>query len=179
MFTAGIRLNLTQRDPDYPAMVLGNFMLGGGFINSRLATRIRQRDGLSYGISSGLSVSPKIKDGTFRVNAIAAPQNIAKVEAAVKEELERAISGGFTAEEVAAAKSGWLQSRTVGRSSDDALASMLTGHAHNDRTMDWDADLEKKVDALTPAEIQAAIRRHIDMSSISIVKAGDFKKAAQ
>jgi zinc protease len=178
VFLAGIRLNLNNSDPDYPAMVLGNFMLGGGFINSRLATRIRQKDGLSYGISSGLSAAAKEKDGTFQVNAIAAPQNVAKVEAAFKEEMERALKDGFTAEEVAAAKSGWLQAQQVSRSADGQIAATLATRDYDERTLAWDGDLEKKVAALTPQQIQDALRRNLDVSAMSIVKAGDFKKAA-
>jgi zinc protease len=177
MFAAGIRLNLSNNDPDYPAMVLGNYMLGGGFLNSRLATRIRGKDGLSYGISSGLTAASKEKNGSFRVNAIAAPQNVEKVEAATKEELARALKDGFTTEEVAAAKSGWLQSQNVNRSGDGPLASMLGARDFDDLTMSWDGDLEKKVAALTPQQIVEALRRHLDLNALSIVKAGDFKKA--
>ena len=52
-FVAGINLKLRDDHPDYPALLLGNYMLGGGFLNSRLATRMRQKDGLSYGVGSG------------------------------------------------------------------------------------------------------------------------------
>jgi zinc protease len=180
MFTAGLRMHLGQNDPDFPAMVLANFMLGGGFINSRLATRIRQRDGLSYGISSSLSASPEVSDGAFRVTAIAAPENVDRVEAAVKEELERAVRDGFSDEEVAAAKSGWLQSRTVARSSDGSLASTLVTRDHDGRTMtSWDEDFERKVEALTPTGILDALRRHLDVDALSIVKAGDFAGVGQ
>jgi zinc protease len=119
-----------------------------------------------------------VKDGTFMVNAIAAPQNVAKVEAAVREELERAIKDGFTADEVAAAKSGWQQSRSVGRSSDSALAAQLAQLDFDEETMAFAADLETKVAALTPQQIQDALRRNLDVASMSIVKAGDFTKAA-
>jgi zinc protease len=178
MFTAGIRLNLNNGDADYPAMVLANYMLGGGFLNSRLAVRIRQKDGLSYGISSGLSAASKVKDGAFRVQAIAAPQNVDKVEVAFKEEMEKALKEGFTADEIAAAKSGWLQSQNVNRSGDSPLSSVLAGRDYDDLTMTFDADLENKVSALTSQQILDAMRRHLDMSAVSIVKAGDFKKAA-
>jgi zinc protease len=177
MFVAGLRLNLSNTDADYPAMVLANFMLGGGFINSRLATRIRQKDGLSYGISSNLSAA-KEKNGAFAVVAISAPQNVTKVEAAMKEELRKALDDGFTAEEIAAAKSGWLQSQQVGRSGDGPLAGTLAARDFDEFTMAWDADLEKKVGALTPQQIQQVLRRNLDVASMSIVKAGDFKKAA-
>jgi len=178
LFTAGIRLNLSNNDADYPAMVLANYMLGGGFLNSRLATRIRQKDGLSYGISSGLSAASKVKDGAFRVQAIAAPQNVDKVEVAFREEMEKALKDGFTAEEITAAKSGWLQSQNVNRSGDGPLSGVLGIRDYDELTMTWDADLEKKVGALTAQQILDAMRRQLDMSAVSIVKAGDFKKAA-
>ena len=178
MLVAGVRLNLSSNDPEYPALVMANYMLGGGFLNSRLAVRIRQKEGLSYGISSGLTASSIEKDGSFRVNAIAAPQNIAKVEAALKEELDKALKDGFTPEELAAAKSGWLQSQTVARSDDGSLAGLLATRAYDDRTLAWDRDLEAKVAALTPQQILDAMKAKLDIASLSIVKAGDFAKAA-
>ena len=50
---------------DYPALELGNYMPGGGFLNSRLSTRIRQKEGLSYGVGSQLSVSSLDQAGAF------------------------------------------------------------------------------------------------------------------
>jgi zinc protease len=178
-FMAGQRVNLSDTDPDYPAMVLANYMLGGGFLNSRLAVRIRQKDGLSYSVSSGFSASSLDKNGLFQIQAISAPQNTEKVETAAKEELARAIRDGFTPEEVAAAKSGWLQSREVGRASEAAVASLLAGHDYNDRKVTWDAENEAKVAALTPLQIKEALARHIDPAAWVIVKAGDFKTAAK
>ena len=55
VFAASVRLPLRDDRPDYPAMLLGNFLTGGGFLNSRLATRIRQKDGLSYSVGSRFS----------------------------------------------------------------------------------------------------------------------------
>jgi predicted Zn-dependent peptidase len=43
--------------------------------------------------------------------------------------------------------------------------------------MDWDDKIERRIQALTPAEINDAFRKHIDAASLSIVKAGDFKAA--
>ena len=56
-FLAGLNLYVSDDDADYPALVLGNYLLGGGFLNSRLATRIRQKEGISYGINSGFAAS--------------------------------------------------------------------------------------------------------------------------
>jgi len=178
VFMAGLRLNLRDDDPDYPALVLGNYMLGGGVLNSRLATRIRQKAGLSYGVFSSLSAAPLDKNGQFTANAIYAPQNAAKLEAAFKEEIARALKDGFTPEEVAAAKSGYLQSQQLSRSQDQELVGRLLTYRFLNRSFAWDAEFEKKVAALTPDQILDAMRRHIDPSKFTIMKAGDFAKAA-
>jgi zinc protease len=179
MFFAGMPMDVTDESKDYPALVLGNYMLGGGFLNSRLATRIRVKDGLSYGVASMFSAPTKNNGGQFMVYAIAAPQNVAKVETDFKEEIARALKDGFTAEEISAAKSGWLQDGQVSRSQDNELMGKLAGERFWDRTMAYDADLVAKVSALTPQDIVEALRRHLDVAKISIYKAGDFSKAAQ
>lgn len=176
-FLAGMNLKLQDTDPDYPALILGNYMLGGGFLNSRLAVRIRQKDGLSYGVGSGLNAGSLDQAGSFTANAIYAPQNVEHLEADFKEEVARALKDGFTAEEVAAAKSGYLQSRTVQRAQDNSLAGRLANYLFLNRTMAWDADFEQKLAALTPEQIVEAMRRHIDPTKITIIKAGDFAKA--
>jgi zinc protease len=177
VFFAAQRLNVRDDDPDYPALLLGNYMLGGGFLNSRLATRIRQKEGLSYGVGSGFNAGSLDKNGQFTAQAIYAPQNAAKLEAAIKEEITRALKDGFTAEEVAAAKSGYLQSQQLNRAQDAGLVRKLAQYRFLNRTLAWDAELEKKIAALTPDEIAAAMRRHIDPSKFTIIKAGDFAKA--
>lgn len=175
-FVAGFNLKIRDDNPDYPALLLGHYMLGGGFLNSRLASRIRGKDGLSYGVGSGINISALDEYGRFTANAIYAPQNVEKLEAAFKEEIARMIKDGFTAEEVEAAKSGYLQSRQVSRAQDNELAGRLNQYLFFKRTLQWDADLDAKLKALTPEEINAAMRRHMDPSKITIVKAGDFAK---
>ncbi|MFL6230111.1 MAG: M16 family metallopeptidase [Pyrinomonadaceae bacterium] len=176
LFFAGFNLNLRDDSPDYPALVLGNFILGGGFLNSRLAARIRQKEGLSYGVGSGLNVSALDQYGRFTANAIYAPQNADRLEAAFKEEIDRMLKEGFTAAEVEGAKSGWLQSRQVSRAQDNELAGRLNNYLFLGRTLQWDAQLEEKIRALTPEQINAAMRKYIDPAKITIIKAGDFKK---
>jgi zinc protease len=176
VFLASERLNIRNDDPDWPALVLGNYMLGGGFINSRLAVRIRQKDGLSYGVGSSVSSNALDRDGQFTANAIYAPENAAKLEAAFKEEIARMLKDGFTPAEVTAAKSGYLQSQQVTRAQDRSVAGKLANYRFLNRTLAWDADYEKKIAALTPAEILAAMRKHLDPAKLTIIKAGDFAK---
>lgn len=176
---AGVNIPLRDDDPDYPALVLANYMLGGGFLNSRLAVRIRQKEGISYGVGSQFAANPLDKTGTFMTYAIYNPANAERLEKAFREEMDRAVKDGFTADEIKAARSGLLQSRMVSRAQDPTLVGTLNNYLYLNRTMAWDADFEKKLDALTPEQINAALKKHIDPSKISIIKAGDFAKAAQ
>jgi len=178
VFFAAQPIKIRDDSPDYPALVLGNYMLGGGFLNSRLATRIRQKEGLSYGVGSSFSASAEDESGLFQGFAIYNPLNAAKVETAFKEEVARALSDGFTKDEVEAAKSGYLQSRQVSRSQDNALAARLATYRYLNRTLTFDADTEAKIRALTPDQVNAAVRKYLVPDKISIVKAGDFKKPA-
>ena len=173
---AGVNLLLRDDDADYPALVIANYMLGGGFLNSRLAVRIRQKEGISYGVSSFLTADPLDKDGSFGTFAIYNPQNSARLIAAYKEELAKILGEGFTEAELKDAKSGWLQSRNVSRSQDRELVGRLSTYLFLDRTLEWDADFEKRLGALTVSDVNAAVKRWIKPDNLTIVEAGDFDK---
>ncbi|SFG22397.1 zinc protease [Duganella sp. CF458] len=162
----------------YPALLMGNYMLGGGALRSRLADRIRQKEGLSYGVGSQLSVPSRDPAGLWLAFAISAPQNTVKVEAALREELNKALKDGFTDAELADAKKAWLQSQQVGRTGDAGLAGRLGNYLSFDRTMAFDKDLEAKVGALTVAQVNEALRANLKPEAVSVIKAGDFAKAA-
>jgi zinc protease len=174
-----VRMNVNMRDdnPDYPAVVLGNYILGGGFLNSRLATRIRQKEGISYNVNSVFGASMLDPSGSFSGSAIYAPQNVDRLEAAYKEEIQKAINEGFTKEEIEQAKTGILLSRQRNRGQDSGLAQTLASYLFTNRTFNWDAELDSKIQALTPEQVQAAMKKHITPDKFSIFKAGDFARA--
>ena len=175
-FVAGMAVRMSDEDPDYAAMVLANYILGGN-PGSRLFSRIRDKEGLSYGVRSQFGAPARDNDATFSASIISAPQNSPQVESSFLDELARTARDGFTAEEVAAAKKSLLESETVARSQDAALARLLGNRQRFDRTMKFDGDLETRIAALTPEQVSAAFRRHIDPAGLVIVEAGDFKKA--
>ncbi|HEX9392603.1 MAG TPA: pitrilysin family protein [Usitatibacteraceae bacterium] len=179
-FGARLNINMNEDDPDYPAMVMMNYMMGGGAgLNARLAERIRQKDGLSYGVDSALNIDAIDRDGAWSVRAIAAPQNIAKVEAAFREEVARALKEGFSDKELAAAKSGYLQQRLQARAQDGSVASRWLSYLYYGQTFARSQAFEDRIMALKPDDVVSAMRKHIDPAKISIVKAGDFAKVAK
>ncbi len=176
MFAAAMLVKMVDTDPDMPGMTLANYILGGS-AGSRLFTRIRSKEGLSYGAGSQFRPSTDDDGSLFVGYAIAAPQNAPKVEASFKDELQQIAKNGFTEQEIAAAKKSWLEQQKIQLSQDQTLVHILASHEHDGRTMQWTADLDKKVEALTPAQINDVFRRRVDPTALSIVKAGDFKKA--
>ena len=178
VFAARINLPIKDDDPDFPALFLANYMLGGGAgLNSRLAERIRQKDGLSYGISSNLAVKPFDRAGAWQVMGIAAPQNVAKVEAAFKDELAKALKDGFAPDEIERARSGALQLRTQQRAQDESLAAGWASLLFTERTMAFSKNFDARLKSATKADIDAALRKYIVPEKITIVKAGDPAKA--
>jgi zinc protease len=175
-FLAGMPIRMSDADRDYPAMVLANYILGESPA-SRLFHRIRDQEGLSYGVRSRFQAPAEDDAGLFTASISAAPQNVPKLEASFRDELARTLKDGFTAEEVAAAKKALLEEETVGRSQDQALARVLANRERFGRTMKFDADFEAAVAGLTPEQVSAALRRHFDPAGLVIVMAGDFQKA--
>jgi zinc protease len=173
---AGMQIRISDEDPDYPAMELANYMLGGSF-GSRLVHRIREQEGLSYGVRSGFQAPTKMDSGDFMASLIAAPQNVPKAQASLKDELARALSEGFSGEEVAAAKKALLEEEVINRSQDQTLARLLSARERFGRTMAFDQTFESAIAALTAEQVNAALRRHLDPAGLMIVEAGDFRRA--
>ena len=176
VFIARYDVPLRDDNPDYPALLLGNYMLGGGFLNSRLATRIRQKEGLSYGVGSRFNANALDPIASFFAQAIYAPENGVKLEAAFKDELAKLIKDGFTADEITSAKKGWLQAQQLARANDRELSGRINNYLFYNRTIAWDADFESKINALTPDQINSAMRKYLTPDKITIIKAGDFAK---
>jgi zinc protease len=176
MWVAASVFQMNDTDPDYAAMTLAEYILGGG-MNSRLFSRIRDKEGLSYGVGGQFDIPTEDDNASFIAFAICAPQNAPKVEAVFKEIINDVLEKGFTAEEIEAAKQSWLQLQMVNRAQDASLADTLTSRRFWGRTMAFDAELEKKVLSLTPGQLQAAFRKYIDPAGISFFRAGDFEKA--
>ena len=175
MMVCGMNLKLRDDNPDYPALRMGDFIFGGGFLNSRLATRIRQKEGISYGVGSWLQAGARDESGSFGSYAIYNPENKEKLEKVWMEELNKMLTDGFTEKELKDAKGGYLQYRENGRAEDAQLVNTLNARLDMDRTMQWDKAMDAKLIALKVADINNAMKKYLAPNKITFVKAGDFK----
>ena len=177
--TAVLNLPVYEEHEDFPAFQIGNEILGRGFLSSRLAVRIRQNEGLSYGVGS--YVNPLSPDPTslYSAYAIFAPENRDRVVSAFKEEVDKVLDPGFSEEEVQAAIKGYLDAQQNSRTNDGVIASMLRSNLLWGRTMDFTSNFERAVEDLTAEQVHDAMRDYLEPGQIAIFTAGDFARVSR
>src|SRR5262249_35408293 len=170
-FLAGLAFPMKETDSDYAALRLGNFILGGGTLSSRLGDRIRQKEGLSYGAVSQFNANAQDPVSSLTISVNTNPGNMEKVDVAAVEELERFIADGRSLTELEDAKKAYLEAQKVGRTGDAAIAGQIVSHLNLGRTFAHEIELEKRIAALTPQDIPAAFKKYIDPKKLVIIRA--------
>ncbi|AAQ62021.1 M16 family metallopeptidase [Chromobacterium violaceum] len=173
VYSASLPLAISDDSPDYPALLLANEILGGG-AQSRLLTRLRQQDGISYGAGSGVDAASFGKVGAWRMGAIFAPQNLDKLKRGVAEELARLLRDGVTAQELAEAKQGLLRTYQVALAQDGPLSDLLQRQLWQGRTMAFTQERLATLDRLTVDDVNAALRKYLKPELLTQAYAGDF-----
>jgi zinc protease len=167
-------LPIRELDPEQAALLVANFIVGSSS-NSRLWTRIREKEGLSYDVRTQISFNPFETASFFSGSAIFAPSNRAKVERAFEEELIRVQRDGFTVAEIKEAKEGILNFRRLARAQDANLASTLAANAYLGRTFAIDRQVDDAITQVTPEQALSAWRKFIDPQRFVKALGGDFK----
>ncbi|OYP35240.1 M16 family metallopeptidase [Rhodopirellula sp. MGV] len=173
------QMQLEDSSDEYAALVLGNYILGGGGLSSRLADRVRQQEGLSYGVRSGLTSRPKDNRVDFTIYAITNPENKDRLIEVIREEVERLRKDGVTAEELEKAQQAYLQSQVVRRTDDANLVGELLETMFMERTMEHAAKHAEQIKAATVDSVNAAIVKYIHWDRLVRSVAGEFEKAAE
>lgn len=177
-FTLGIlSFEGSEYDDDYAALQVAGEIFGGGFLNSRIAGRLRQKDGVSYGAGGNVGVDSNKddKNSSMYIYAIYAPENAAKVQQGFKEEIARYIAEGITEEELKNAVSGWVQEQNVSRAKDNELAGVINTNLYLDRDMTFQKNVEDRVKKLTVQDVNKVIKKYFkDYENWTVVNGGDF-----
>src|SRR5262249_22170592 len=175
-YVAGMSFPVGDTDPEAVPLEVGNFLFGAAPLASRLSLRVRGRKGLSYQIGSHMMSSPRDKATNFMVFAITNPKNIEKVTDLVHEELTKYLAEGPSLTELNDAMKGYREQKKLSRASDPPLAQQVANYLNLGRAFAFEAEEEKKAAALSPDDIKAAWRKHIDPKKLVIIRAGDYGK---
>ena len=165
---------LSDRDVDYPALTLANYLLGSGG-DSRLWNRIREKEGLSYSVYSYVEWNNIERNSEWVASAIFAPQNLEKVEKALQEEVQRALAQGFTQAELDAGRKGLLNYRRLSRAQDGRLAQAWASNLYLGRTFAESAKVDAALETLTLDQVNAALRKYVQPAQFVTGIGGDFK----
>jgi len=169
-------VDMKDDDVDAPVMAVANYTLGGGGFVSRLLTRLRQKDGLSYGAGSGLQLVPLDAAGGFFAFAALNPENAKKGMTATMEEITKLVSAGITADELSGAKQGILSGFERNLSNDGFVLGLLQDGLYLDRKLDFWVKRNATISGLTIEQVNTAIKRHLKPESLVKITAGDKKK---
>ena len=169
---------VSDTSPDYSALVVANQALGASGA-SRLWARVREKDGLSYGIRSSFEASSFEPNATIGMSAIFAPQNLGKLRTALSDELARAVRDGFTDAEVEQAKQSVLKQRQLARTQDASVAAALMQQLYLGRRFDFSAKIDSEIAGITTAQVNAALRKYLKPDAFAYAYGGDFAKTAK
>lgn len=172
-----ISFSMDRNSPDYPAFVIANEMLGsGGFLTSRIPTRLREKEGISYGAGSYISVPSDNTVASWGWYAFFNPTKKDAVNKALKEEVNKAVKEGFTEEELKSNLNSWLTSRKTSLGSENTLMGLVNSQLQYGIPLeDYDA-LEAKASALKVNQVNDVLRKYISEDKLTSVFAGDFNK---
>lgn len=174
---SAITFKMNQNDAEYPALMIANEILGsGGFLNSRIAKRLREKEGISYGAGAWLSIPYDNDVANWGSYAFYNPTKKSEVNNALKDEIAKALKDGFTQAELTDAISSWKVSRKTDLGSDNFLLSYLNSHLYLNRSLDDFDQLEKKVDALKLDEVNQVLKKYISLDKLVLINAGDWNK---
>ncbi len=161
------------------AMTVASGIMGGG-ANSRLYTRVRKEEGLSYGVWSYLDSNEDDQVLTFGWGGIFAPANRAKFERAAQGVFDDVAAKGLSSIELFFAKRIAADQVKQGLASDSYIASELA-HAEykarmgQPRSAAWYEEKQKILQDLSIEEVDAAAKKLVDFTRLVQVTAGEFK----
>jgi zinc protease len=169
-------LPLRDTDADYPAFMIAGQVLGAS-TGSRLWMRVREKEGLSYGVQGFTQADAFDQVGLFGVFAIVAPQNLAKAKASILDEVGKMTTGKIEADELARSKDEWIKSIDTQLSSDAFVVELLQHELYRERAASHLIELRKKVQALTADDVEKAAKKYFKVDRLVVVDAGDTSKA--
>ncbi|MCH7814631.1 MAG: insulinase family protein [Planctomycetes bacterium] len=173
----GTTFEMRDDDPDYPALVLANYVFGQS-AKSRLMNRLRHEGGLSYGAGASLRVGRQDRRASLIGTAICAPQNAAEALTAMREEFAKWMAEGITDEELADARTSYALKFENTLANDRFVLGELVSGLEIDRTFVYRADLLAKIQSLTKADIQRVLAERLKDAPFVEMQAGDLEREA-
>jgi zinc protease len=157
-------------DPDFFALLVGNYTLGGGGFVSRLTTEVREKRGLSYSVYSYFS--PGLHAGAFMVGLQTRPDQAEQALQVSREVVARFVAEGPTPQELKAAKDNLIGGFALRIDSNRKLLDNVANIAWNNLPLDYLDSWTRQVEKVTPADVRAAFARKLQPDRMVTVVVG-------
>ncbi|WP_284214128.1 M16 family metallopeptidase [Comamonas jiangduensis] len=164
---------IKRNDPDFLALLVGDHILGGGGLVSRLMEEVREKRGLTYGVSS--SFSPGLHAGAFVVSLQTRPDQAEQARQVAQETLAKFVAEGPTEQELRDAKDNLIGSFALRIDSNRKLLANVANIAWNDLPLDYLDHWTDKIEALTVNDVRSAMQRAIQPDRMVTVVLGEKK----
>ena len=164
------QLGIDRQDPDYPALYLGNQILGGGGFGTRLMEEVREKRGLTYGVYSGFS--PMQARGPFMINLQTRAELSEGTLQLVQDILRQYLAEGPTQQELENAKRETAGSFPMSTASNADIVGQLGAIGFYDLPLTQLEDFMLQVQAQTVDSVKAALQKHLSAEELLIVTAG-------
>jgi zinc protease len=172
----GQSTGLRYRDPGALALRVGTAILGNGF-TGRLMHNVRDKQGLTYSIGAAVT-GDNFAQGAWEISASFAPALLDKGIAAAREQLQNWWAEGVSDAELEERRQGIVGSYFVGLSTTAGIGSAVLSATQRGLGLSWLDEYPQAVKALTRAQINDAIKAHLNPSAMVLVKAGSVAAAA-
>ncbi|MCA0212945.1 MAG: insulinase family protein [Proteobacteria bacterium] len=159
-----------RNDPDYFALIVGNYILGGGGFVSRLSSEVREKRGLSYSVYSYFS--PGLHAGAFTLGLQTRPDQAAQAVQVARDVLDGFVADGPTEAELRAAKDNLIGGFALRIDTNRKLLDNVAGIAWNDLPLDYLDTWTQQVDRVSVADIKAAFARKLQPRRMATVVVG-------
>lgn len=150
---------IKRGDPDYFPLYVGNYILGGGGLVSRLSEEVREKRGLAYSVYSYFV--PMRASGPFVIGLQTKNSQIDKALAIVNRIVKEFVETGPTAEEMDAAKKNLSGGFPLRIDSNQKIAEYLALIGFYGLTLSYLDDFVANVEAVTVEQVRDAYRRRV------------------
>ncbi|VVD80828.1 zinc protease [Pandoraea morbifera] len=162
--------SVARSDPDYFPLLVGNYVLGGGGFVSRLTTEVREKRGLTYGVSS--SFSPQLQEGPFEISLQTRREQAQQALRVVRDTLAAFVQDGPTDAEMQAAKDNLTNGFPLRLDSNRKLLANVAAIGFYNLPLDYLDTWTSMVQAVTATQVKAAFSRHVQPERLATVVVG-------
>ena len=173
----GRATSLVRADDDYLAATIGNGILGQSTLSSRLGLRLRDREGLTYGVTSAFIAAGKLP-GPWRVGVSVNPANVERAISSVRAVLDDYASTGPTERELVQQRNSMAGTQAVALATNAGISAQLERMAYHALPDDYVDGYRQRLEAVSRADVNAAVAKHFAPADTIVAAAGTFRRDA-